>query len=293
MPSTKEPTSVPQRLPTPPKTTTWKLSMCEPWPRLGLTLSIWESATPAIPAMPEPSPNVSASTRLVRMPIDAAIGRFCVTARISSPKRVKRSNARSAMNTAIAKQIIKRRLWGRVIPPTGKAHRLLEDQRESPGGQQGLERSAVKEADDGAFDDDADAAPHHKRQRHGDHQGVVEQCRIVVADDFLHDKGNVGADHHHLAMRHVDDAHDAEGNGEADGGEQQHRAERKTVPGVLHRLPQCQAILDGTDCRRGAFHHWGRGGRGQTCEEPERVLVGALANNIDRGELFLVAAFVA
>jgi len=52
---------------------------------LGLTLSICDSATPAMPAMPEPRPKVSASTREVAIPIDAAIRRFCVTARISSP----------------------------------------------------------------------------------------------------------------------------------------------------------------------------------------------------------------
>ena len=38
--------------------------------------------------MPEPSPKVSASMRLVLMPMDAAMARFCVTARISRPKRV-------------------------------------------------------------------------------------------------------------------------------------------------------------------------------------------------------------
>ena len=43
--------------------------------------------------MPEPSPKVSASMRAVRMPIEAAIARFCVTARISSPSRVKRNSA--------------------------------------------------------------------------------------------------------------------------------------------------------------------------------------------------------
>ena len=39
-------------------------------------------------------------------------------------------------------------------------------------------------------------------------------------------------------MRHVDDAHHAERDGKADGGEQQHRTERKPVPGVLRRAPE-------------------------------------------------------
>ena len=41
----------------------------------------------------------------------------------------------------------------------------------------------------------------------------------------LHDVGGVGAEHHQLAVRHVDDAHDAEGDRQADGDEHQHRAE--------------------------------------------------------------------
>ncbi len=44
-----------------------------------------------------------------------------------------------------------------------RAHRLLQHQRQAPGGEQGLQRPAVQEADDGALDDDAGAA--------GDHEG--------------------------------------------------------------------------------------------------------------------------
>ena len=49
----------------------------------------------------------------------------------------------------------------------------------------------------------------------------------VVRHQRLHDVGRVGAEHHQLAVRHVDDAHDAEGDGEADGDEHQHRAEAR------------------------------------------------------------------
>jgi hypothetical protein len=35
----------------------------------------------------------------------------------------------------------------------------------------------------------------------------------------------VGAEHHQLAVRHVDDAHDAEGDGEADGHQHEDRPE--------------------------------------------------------------------
>ena len=89
-----------------------------------------------------------------------------------------------------------------------------------------------------------------KRERNGDGERIIEQSRIARADRVLHDEGDIGAEHHHLAVGHVDDAHDAEGDGEADGGEQQHRAERDSVPGVLHRLPQDEPVLDRPDRRR-------------------------------------------
>ena len=65
-----------------------------------------------------------------------------------------------------------------------------------------------------------------------------------IADDLLDDEGRIGAEHDHLAMRHVDDAHHAEGDGEADGGEQQHRAEREAVPDVLAGVPEREVAVD-------------------------------------------------
>jgi len=43
---------------------------------------------PATPAKPAPKANVSESTRRVEMPSAAAIGLFCVTARIFRPEEV-------------------------------------------------------------------------------------------------------------------------------------------------------------------------------------------------------------
>src|SRR3972149_4962162 len=37
---------------------------------------------------------------------------------------------------------------------------------------------------------------------------------------------------------------DAEGEGEPDGGEQQHRTERQAVPGVVRRVPAREVALD-------------------------------------------------
>src|SRR5690606_34335771 len=99
-PSERPLTSVPQRLPTPPNTTTMKESTMYACPRFGPTFVSCDSATPATPAMPAPRPNVSASIRAVLMPIVFAIARFCVTARISRPSRVRFRTSKSSANTS-------------------------------------------------------------------------------------------------------------------------------------------------------------------------------------------------
>ena len=97
------PTMAPQRFPTPPKTTTMNESMMYDCPKFGLTLVNWLSATPAMPAIPEPSPKVIASTHSLRMPIALAMARFCETALISRPIRVRFSTTRRAAKTSSVK----------------------------------------------------------------------------------------------------------------------------------------------------------------------------------------------
>ena len=84
---------MPHKFPTPPNTTTMKLSMMYPWPRFGETLSICDSATPAIPPDPRAKPEGQhVDPRGLEMPIDAAMRRFCVTARICRPNGVAPQN---------------------------------------------------------------------------------------------------------------------------------------------------------------------------------------------------------
>ncbi len=64
------------------------------------------------------------------------------------------------------------------------------------------------------------------------------------ANRVLHQIRSVRADHHQLAMRHVDDAHHAEGDREPGGGEQQNRAEAQAVIRVLQPGPQAQMEID-------------------------------------------------
>ena len=124
------------------------------------------------------------------------------------------------------------------------AHGLLQDQRQTPRRQQRFQRPAVEKADDAALDQDTDPAGNDEGQRHGNQQRIVEQPGITGADDFLHHERDIGPDHDHLAVGHVDHPHHPEGDGETDGGEQQHRAERQAVPGILHGGPHCEVTLD-------------------------------------------------
>lgn len=78
-------------------------SMIYDCPRFGPTLVNWLSATPATPAIPDPRPKVMASTHSVRIPIALAIARFCETARISRPIRVRFNTARIREKTIIVK----------------------------------------------------------------------------------------------------------------------------------------------------------------------------------------------
>ena len=73
-----------------------------------------------MPAMPEPRPKVSASIFGVRMPIEEAMRRFWVTARICKPQRVRLRMRRRAMNTAIEKAKIHSRLAVMFNSPTLK-----------------------------------------------------------------------------------------------------------------------------------------------------------------------------
>ena len=49
------------------------------------------------------------------------------------------------------------------------------------------------------------------------------------AENVLHDVGRVGADRDHFAVRHVDDAHQAEGDGEAERDHEQNGAEAEAA----------------------------------------------------------------
>src|SRR5947207_4582961 len=63
----------------------------------------------------------------------------------------------------------------------------------------------------------------------------------VAQKQLLDLVGCIGAQHHHLAMRHVDDAHHTEGNGKADG---EMRSEEHTSELQSHSDLVCRLLLE-------------------------------------------------
>ena len=131
-----------------------------------------------------------------------------------------------------------------VVGAEQAAHRLLQDQRHAPGREQRLERAGVEIADDQPLDRDADDRGDDERRAGWRRRATSSAAR---AAERAGRRRCIGAEHHHLAMRHVDDAHDAEGDGEADRGEQQNRGRREAVPEVLRRAPEHAAGSGSTD----------------------------------------------
>ena len=110
----------------------------------------------------------------------------------------------------------------------------------------------------------------------------------------LHDIGRIGAEHHHFAMRHIDDAHDAEGDRKADRRQKQNRRRRKPVPEVLRHAPHGEAGMDRGESRCGGALHRRVGGLlRDPVDEALRVLVAALLQRRDRGETILRRSAVA
>ena len=81
-------------------------------------------------------------------------------------------------------------------------------------------------------------------------------------------------------MRHVDDAHLAEGDGKSDSGEQQHRAEADAEDQVLHGSPQRQTLLDPLDAGIRCGSHGRRGIGGQRAQQRGGIVVAAIAQGL-------------
>ena len=80
--------------------------------------------------------------------------------------------------------------------------------------------------------------------RHRRREVPVERAGKLRAEEVLHDVGRVGADHDQLAVRHVDDAHEAVGDREPERREQQDRAQAHAREERGPRAARARAALD-------------------------------------------------
>ena len=96
-----------------------------------------------------------------------------------------------------------------------------------------------------------------------------------MAEHVLHTPGRIGADHHQLAMGHVDDAHQAVGDGQAECDEQQDRTqadageqhELSIAIGDFAQRENRAALRQGLD-----DHHAGHYGRSRKVALKERFI---------------------
>jgi hypothetical protein len=77
--------------------------------------------------------------------------------------------------------------------------------------------------------------------------------REASGKKFLQDIGRVRPEHEHLAMRHVDDAHEPKGNGKTQAHNQQNRSQAQAIKEIGHGITHLEIALN-------TLHSGGDGG---------------------------------
>jgi hypothetical protein len=98
-------------------------------------------------------------------------------------------------------------------------------------------------AHDAALDRDAGQPRDQERRRNRDHDRGAD----VLRHQQLHHVGGIGAEHHHFAVRHVDDAHDAEGDRQSDRRQHQHRTLAQPEQQRLYAAIEAAQVIDFLD----------------------------------------------
>ncbi|EXI66420.1 MAG: hypothetical protein AW08_02534 [Candidatus Accumulibacter adjunctus] len=110
-------------------------------------------------------------------------------------------------------------------------------------------------ANDDPLHQHADQRRAEETDRDRRQQVPVERAGQVGTKDALHRPRRIGADHQQFAVRHVDHAHDAVGDRQAERREQQDRTERETGEGAAEIVGPGQTLLDRADRRAGSGAH--------------------------------------
>ncbi len=131
---------------------------------------------------------------------------------------------------------------------------MLQCNRDTEGRQQSLKWTRIQPADHQPLHRDAHGEGNGKGHRDRD-----DDRQRVVGDKLLHHIASVCAHHDELTMGHVDDAHHAEGDRQADGGEEINRRQRNRVQRQVEGLVQADLQLNPLQCMRGGSGHVRRG----------------------------------
>ena len=104
-------------------------------------------------------------------------------------------------------------------------------------------------------DDEAlERHPHHGRydegRRNRGDEITILPGRPLALEETLDDVGRVGAEHEHLAMGHVDHAHEAEGDGETQRRQQQDAAQTETIEQLGGLIGPPLLAIDPVQCLR-------------------------------------------
>lgn len=83
-------------------------------------------------------------------------------------------------------------------------------------------------------------AGYNKGRRNGHPQRILD----MVGHQQLHYIGGVGTQHNHLAVSHIDHAHHTKGDGQTDGGKQQHRAQAQAKEKLVDKGVELDLLFD-------------------------------------------------
>ena len=99
-------------------------------------------------------------------------------------------------------------------------------------------------ADHGAFQRHTNTTGDQECHRQRNQRIEGQPLRSQLGQRLLHQPAAVGANHQHLTVGHIDHPQQTVGDGQAERGEQQDRAEGQAHKSLAEKIAQQQAMLD-------------------------------------------------
>ncbi|MNI39852.1 hypothetical protein D3C73_940430 [compost metagenome] len=121
---------------------------------------------------------------------------------------------------------------------------MNQHQADAPGRQQGFQRTPIEMTNHRALQRHADGRGDEKSHRQRNQRIELDGLGREAQKQQLHDIGRVRAQHQHLAVRHVDHPEQAEGDCQAECGEQQNGAQGHAAEGLAEHLADQQFAFD-------------------------------------------------